>query len=486
MLRAPTQKKQNVLKWSFENTISNNIDSTYGSVIALGAGMTVNQNNGNLTIAAGTTAFAETIIRSKESTDMQAIFRYGLILSQRIANNNFIIELTDVFGDALPITVSSATSAQILKPAHGLTARDIGKGVWIGALTVPNNLSQRVTIASIVDADNFTVTGTGMTAGSGLCSMFGFNNYQVIYSGTTATALGTGVTTSRRGWQNTVVNATIASTAGVGHTGVIESLRQTEAAYSDMATGSGVGSQLLTRATFSQNVPEGCDLSIQIRVLNGAVAPASSTNLTIPFIDIQVFEFDSVNVAGVEAIAAKSGIPVIITNVTPGVQGTALQIHGQSADNGAPNYNPITVAGQARSTNPSAYTAGNIARVFQDLVGRQVCQIGNVPQLQDQSRITLSTTTETTLIAAVASVRHGIHGLTIANRDTVATTVDIRDTTAGTIRQTFVVPPGVTNFFPFDFGLWQLAVNTNFTAQLRAATTTNPVEISAISYRVSY
>lgn len=148
--------------------------------------------------------------------------------------------------------------------------------------------------------------------------------------------------------------------------------------------------------------------------------------------------------------------------------------------------NPVRTAGRALSAHYTAVSSGDTADLITDLNGRQVVAPIGLPQSQDQNRITLTTTTETTLIGQVASVRHGMTVLTIANRDTVACTVDLRDTTGGTIRRSIIVPAGQTFCCDMIAGWWQAAVNTNWTAQLRAATTTNAVEISCQSFRVGY
>ena len=102
----------------------------------------------------------------------------------------------------------------------------------------------------------------------------------------------------------------------------------------------------------------------------------------------------------------------------------------------------------------------------------------------DHNRITLTATTETTLIAAVASNRHEIQAITIANRDNVAHTIDFRETTGGTVRQSIIIAAGDTKIFNFQSGLPAAAVNTNWTAQLRESATT-AVEIATSSFRTT-
>lgn len=409
-------------KWSFADAIASGVDSKFASVISLGAGMSVSQTGGNLVIAAGTTAYAETIIRSLETFDMSGVFRYGLTLSQRIANNNFVVEWTDLFGDNLNISITGATTAQITKPKHGLSARDIGKGVWIGALTVPNTLAQRVTIASIVDDDNFTITGTGMSVGDGLCSMFGFNNYQVIYSGTVSGSLGTGASTSRKGWQNAFVNAAVNAPTS-GHIGVIESIRQTDATFSDSIQGSGTTQQFTTRATFNQNVPEGCDMILQLRVFNGSVAPASNTTATFAFVDAQVFNYEPVNIVGVDAVSGKGALPVTLQ--------TSQAVVGAGTHSAASSGAPVRVAGRVNTTSDITLVSGDTSDLFITSAGQLVVKQYATAEVDWQYASLaggiVNTADVAVKVAAGASVRNYVTALQFKNTNAVATELVVKD-----------------------------------------------------------
>lgn len=299
-------------KWSFAKIVSGNIDTDFGTLIKTGSGMAVNQTAGNLVITTGTTAYSETIIRSVSSFKGAGVVRWGLTLSQRIANNNFVVEWVDIVGDDLTLTINSATSITVEKVAHGFTASDVGKGIWIGNISVASCLPQRVVIASIADDDNINLTVAGFPAsGSGTCSLFGYNYHQVIYSGTTATALGTGYVSQRLGWANAAVNATINTTAS-GHIGIIETSRNNDAQFLDQVQASGTSVQATSRASANANVPDiETPLYLQIRAFNGTTNPASTTTATFGFIDAQMYNPLMVNVSGIQPIGAKNTIPVV-------------------------------------------------------------------------------------------------------------------------------------------------------------------------------
>lgn len=87
------------------------------------------------------------------------------------------------------------------------------------------------------------------------------------------------------------------------------------------------------------------------------------------------------------------------------------------------------------------------------------------------ARIVLTTTSETTLIAAGgAGVLRDLVMVTMTNESATEVRVDIRDATAGTIRLSIdLVADGGTAIVPFLVPLKQAVANNNWTAQLSAA-----------------
>lgn len=167
------------------------------------------------------------------------------------------------------------------------------------------------------------------------------------------------------------------------------------------------------------------------------------------------------------------------------VTGTTL-VAGPNASDSASVMAPLIGGSVARSAAQAAVSAaGDTVADFADLSGRKIVKPLGVNPSHDFCRIAPTTTTETTLIGAVASNKHDVQSITVANRDTVQATVDLRDTTGGPIRLSVVVPAGETQQLTFPAGLPSGGANTNWTAQLRAATTTNAVEISTSSYRTT-
>ena len=347
-------------KWNFSKVIASGVDTDFGTVIKTGTGQTISQSAGNLVVTTGTTAYSESIIRSNQPFDPNGIVRWGLQLSQRIANQNFSIEFVDVIGDNLSMTINSTTSVTVTKTAHGFTSADIGKGMWIGNISVASCLTQRATIASVT-TDTITFTVVGFPAsGTGTCSLFGYNFYQTIYSGTSTTALGS-FATQRLGWQNLIPSPTIFSSSAPGHIGIIDSPRHNDASLNDQINASGASNQIAQRATSNQNIPEDTPLYLQIRVFNGTAAPASTTTLTMFFVDAQMYDPQMISIAGIQSISAKNSLPVyfpatlsVLANEGTPVTPTAYTLNSAATTNAVAVKGSSGIVYAVAVTNTSA------------------------------------------------------------------------------------------------------------------------------------
>lgn len=91
-----------------------------------------------------------------------------------------------------------------------------------------------------------------------------------------------------------------------------------------------------------------------------------------------------------------------------------------------------------------------------------------------------SSTSETTIVTAVASTYLDLYGLVIANTSATACNVTIKDATAGTTRAVFAVPAGETRGFtlPAESAIQQAAANNNWTATCSASVAS--ISISAL------
>jgi len=161
------------------------------------------------------------------------------------------------------------------------------------------------------------------------------------------------------------------------------------------------------------------------------------------------------------------------------LSGTSNQVVGNIASGDTDSGNPVKIGGVARTANPTAVTDGQRSNAMTDKMGRLVTVNSHVRNLVGVASITLTTTTETTLIAAGGSgVFNDIANLVISNSDSNAVNVLIRDTTGGTVLATFSLSragstSGATSavVIPFNTPWPQTTANTNWTAQLSVATT---------------
>ena len=309
------QIPQDIDRIGFTKAISNNVDSEWGALVgSIGTGMSVNQTGGNLVITSGTTARSETIIRSNDSWIGGVRLRARSTLSQRIVNNNFFVELVDVIGDGLTYTISSATvlvvnfnTTEI--PSNPFTAENVGQSVYVGLFSGTGTfLSGRYPIAS-VSGNNVTFTVSGFAPGTGTCSVFGHSYYQLIYTGTTPT--NANFDTQRNGYATGATVATINTTATPGHLAIITG-NDVVATFADQLVASATAIQQTIRANRVENIPDDKNLRLQIRVQNGATAPASSTTWTIGFVSVSNYANTDVAIQDVRPMTVSNALPVEI------------------------------------------------------------------------------------------------------------------------------------------------------------------------------
>ena len=303
--------------WSFAETIASGIDTTYWTLVQKWSGMAVSQSDGNLVVTTGTTINSETIIRSLNTVQGRFRFEYLMQLSQRIVNQNFAIEITDILWDWLALTVNSTTSITVTKNAHGLdTAKSVWKQISICAISWVAAQPQLATIASLT-ANTITLTVVAFpSSGTWTCTLYWLNMFQLLYNGASATSMNAGgsswVTVFRK-WRWQWVNPWINTTASPWHIGIIDATKPFDITYSDQVPWSATTIQSTPRVTHNQNIPDDTTpLYIQIRVFNGSTAPASTTTMTLWFVRFEQANPMHVNVAGLQPMGYKNALPVTV------------------------------------------------------------------------------------------------------------------------------------------------------------------------------
>jgi hypothetical protein len=267
-----------------------------------GAGMAVNQSGGNLVITTGTTVNSETVIRSVLKFKGSLMSRYKAILSQRIANQTFRFELADLIGTGLAYTINSATSVTVTFPTvNPFTAASVGQSLRLSTLSSVG-IPGRYAIASV---SGLTVTFTVAAwpaSGSGTLTLYGFNWLANEYSGTTPT--NSSFDCQRRGWNSGNTAATIQTTASPGHVAQI-AFDVMASSLSDALVASNTGYQWATRASRIENIPdEDVELYFFMVVQNGSTAPASTTTLTVGFVQVEDQGRQKVRVASSDPVGS--------------------------------------------------------------------------------------------------------------------------------------------------------------------------------------
>ncbi len=472
-------------RYGFSKAVAASVDTTDFDLIKIGSGMSVNQTSGVLNLLSGTTANEETIIRSKLNFNGDLILRFQASLSQRIANNNFFVELVDKVADGVAFTMTNATTLVATFPdGHGLTSENVGQSMYLGnfgalAACIPG----RYAIAA-VSGNSITFTVVGFPAsGSGTMNVFGHNYHHVLYDGTTAT--NAKYDAQRNGYNSGDTTATVNTTAAPGHVATVVMINAT-ASFLDQLTTSQTASELTQRASRLANVPsDDKKLYLQIRAANGTTNPASTTTFSLNFISISRHDAPSVMLAGLLPFSQNFVLPVSIPgSVTQGTStpGTAAANLGKAEDAVAASGDTgVATFGVRIPTTPASPTsaAGDYGTFAIDLEGKQVqAPYAGMEQSWQTNPVTLTTTSSTSIkAAAAAGVRNYLTDIDISNTSATATRIDILDNV--TIIRSFWVEGGKSINRTFSMPLRGTAA-TQMNVQSSVAVT--DVRVSANGY----
>lgn len=145
---------------------------------------------------------------------------------------------------------------------------------------------------------------------------------------------------------------------------------------------------------------------------------------------------------------------------------------GDTAHDAVDAGNPIKFGGVARTTNPTAVADADRVNASFDRLGRLLVALDGPRELLIENTITLSSTTETSLLAAIASTFQDLTIIWMTNTSSTPVRVDIRDVTGGAVRFSFFLAASGGGAAPPIFRpLKQTTVNTAWTAQLSTAIT---------------
>jgi hypothetical protein len=438
------------------------------TLVQTGPGMAVNQSGGNLVITTGTTANSETVIRSNLSFRGSLNARYKAILSQRIANQTFRFELSDLIDTGLSYTINSATSVTVTFPTtNPFTAANVGQSMRLSTLSSVG-IPGRYAIASV---SGLTVTFTVAAwpaSGSGSLTLYGHNFLANEYTGTTAT--NSSFDCQRRGWASGNTTATIATTAAPGH--VVQFAFDVFAVgMADALVTSNAGYQWTGRASRIENIPdEDVDLYFFLVVQNGSTAPASTTTLTVGLLQVEDQGRQKVRLASVDPGSAHPA-PVQVMNPQTSVTVTGTPtIGGSAAIDATLAGNPVPAGLRASNANIAAMSAaGDVVAWLATMIGVPVVKPHALQEASWNYTGQLTTTSDVPAqTAAGAGLRRHAVGLVLANTAASAISVNLRDGT--TTRQTITLQANQTLFVDLA-GLLTVTANTALNLSLSAAGT---------------
>lgn len=305
------------MRVGFNETVASGLSSRVSEEMQLlqtGPGMTVAQSDGNLIISAGTTPNSETVIRSNVHFRGALLARWKTLLSGRLAENNFRVELADIVGEGLSYTINDATSVTVTFPdskPNPFTSENVGQSVRLSCITGSAGVPGRYAI-SAVSGQNVTFAVSGWPAsGTGMLMLYGFNWIACDYTGTSATIAN--LDTQRRGRNNGASAVTTHSTAAPGHVGQF-SYDVNTLGFADATPASSNNVPFNSRGSRLENLPdEDVELHVFLVAQNGAAAPATSTQWSVSFVQVEDTGRQKVRIASTDASAAHSALVSIVS-----------------------------------------------------------------------------------------------------------------------------------------------------------------------------
>lgn len=284
-------------------------------------------------------------------------------------------------------------------------------GAIVGVAGIPG----RFPIAAIVDEYTITLTVVGWPgSGSGTCSLFGWNYYQILYD--TVTATSSKFDTQRKGWNSGVTAVTGLTTASPGVIGLLNA-ENGIVTYGDQLSASATTLPTNQRATRNVNIPDNeVPLVLQIRLLNNTTGPLSNTTWTFGFIQLEDYIPQEVAITGSRFGSINSAVAVAV--VSSGAGTTSTRVQGSSGVNVAIAGDPVNVAAVGASATPTVVTTGRLQQFWLDLTGKLLNKPYAPPELDWQyaaaaSGIVNTTTGVTVKAAAGAAVRNYMTSLDI-------------------------------------------------------------------------
>ena len=175
---------------------------------------------------------------------------------------------------------------------------------------------------------------------------------------------------------------------------------------------------------------------------------------------------------GLVSVDDNGGSLTVDGTVTANAGTGTRTVTGDVAHGTTDSGSPVKIGGKGRTTNPTAEADGDRVDATFDDLGRQVVVLNQFRDLVASQLTTISNTTETTIVTAVASTFHDLTHLTITNATATAVVVTLRDATAGSAVGTYALAANGGIVLAYPVPKKQTTVNTAWTLQLSAGSIT--------------
>lgn len=207
----------------------------------------------------------------------------------------------------------------------------------------------------------------------------------------------------------------------------------------------------------------------QVQVTEGTgKSVATETISTVEYQKVKLVDATASSTAGT-GVAAN---PLQVSLANTAANATPVVTAGLTASGASLTANPLTTGGRATTTNPTAVTDGQVVNAMYSKQGKLVVTLGSPRELKVQQQTTITaSTSETTVLTAVASTFLDVYGVILTNTSATGVSVAFKDSTAGTERFRIYVPATETRGFmlPASCGHQQAVVNNNWTATSSAS-----------------
>lgn len=380
-------------------------------------------------------------------------------------------------GEAATVSASSDTAA-IVNGAVSLLTQTSG---GVTTFTCLNAGAASGTLTLTMSAKAWTPSA------SGTVTVFGWNCVSAVKNGTSATT--TWFDTQRKGWASGASTMTTTTDASPGQL-LQFSGDTTSEFFADASPATSGSLQFTARASRMESlVDANTPLYLFVQAFNGVTAPASTTRLTIGKFSLEETGINKVIIGGVTQTGSGNGQRVVVdamptTTVVVGAMPTTTAVGGSAAVGSNGSGNPVQIGSVASTAIQTARTAGQMITPVADKIGRLVTANEQIRDLTTMSpMVTLTNTTETTIVAATASIFNDLRALIVTNTSATGVRVDFRTVAAGSVVFSVQVPAGDTRTIELPVVARQATVNTAWTAQLSAAVT--DVRITAFSIQAN-